>query len=82
MWEYWPLFHQYSGSDVELILSGDENIMKQQLLQFLNGMVVTDQNEVKEFLKEDPLFFLFRGNAIEYQEDALEMLGCNEVMTY
>lgn len=67
---------------MELILSGDENIMKQQLLQFLNGMVVTDQNEVKEFLKEDPLFFLFHGNAIEYQEDALEMLGCNEVMTY
>ena len=67
---------------MELILSGDENIMKQQLFQFLNGMVVTDQNEVKDFLKEDPLFFLFHGNAIEYQEDALEMLDCNEVMTF
>jgi len=39
-------------------------------------MVVTDQNEVKEFLKEDPLFYLFHGNAIEYQEDKLEMLDC------
>ena len=64
---------------MELILSSDENIMKQQLLQFMDTMVVTGQNEVKEFLKEDPLFFLFHGNAVECQEDAAEMLGCNKV---